>query len=428
MKALPQILAFDLRPHQRHWRVAIASLMLGVGASPAADVAQTWPQWRGPNRDAQAPSAPAWPDDLKGLERVWRVELGSSYSGPIIAADRIFTTESVKDEFEAVHALDRATGKEIWKTQWKGSMDVPFFAARNGDWIRATPAYDGQALFVAGMRDVLVCLEAADGKERWRIDFAEKYGTGVPAFGFVPSPLVDGEFVYAQAADSFVKLKKSSGDVVWRALDDKPGSMMDDGGFSSPVFATIAGVRQIVVQTRRELCGLNPESGAVLWRKDVPSFRGCNILTPTIIGDDILTSTYQNKTFFYGVARQGEAWTVSDKWTSKGQGYMSSPVVIGKHAYLPLGNGRLVCLDLASGAETWRTNKFGAYWSMIAKGDRVLALDETGELVLFAANPAEFQLIDRRKIAEEECWAHLATADRELAVRELKGLSLWRWK
>ncbi|WP_231756663.1 tryptophan-rich sensory protein [Lignipirellula cremea] len=29
-------------------------------------------------------------------------------------------------------------------------MSVPFFAASNGSWIRATPDFDGESLFVAG--------------------------------------------------------------------------------------------------------------------------------------------------------------------------------------------------------------------------------------------------------------------------------------
>jgi hypothetical protein len=38
---------------------------------------------------------------------VWRVEVGPSYSGPIVGADRLFTTESKDKRFEAVTALDQ---------------------------------------------------------------------------------------------------------------------------------------------------------------------------------------------------------------------------------------------------------------------------------------------------------------------------------
>ena len=60
-------------------------------------------------------------------------------------------------------AIDRATGQEVWRASWPGAMSVPFFAAANGSWIRATPALHDGRLYVAGMKDVLVCLEAATG-------------------------------------------------------------------------------------------------------------------------------------------------------------------------------------------------------------------------------------------------------------------------
>ncbi len=130
---------------------------------------------------------------------MWRAELGPSYSGPIVSGDRVFTTETKDKKLEVVTAFDRITGRQIWRVQWEGAMTVPFFAKSNGDWIRSTPALDGDRLYVAGMRDVLVCLDAGNGNEVWRKDLAKELGTPLPDFGFVCSPLVDGEAVYVQA-------------------------------------------------------------------------------------------------------------------------------------------------------------------------------------------------------------------------------------
>jgi len=130
----------------------------------------TWPQWRGPNRDGQI-GGTKWPERLSkdSLELLWRVPLGPSYSGAIVAEDRVFTTETKNKESESVYALDRKNGQERWRAEWKGAMTVPFFAASNGSWIRSTPAYDGERLYVAGMRDVLVCFDGRSGKELWRV-------------------------------------------------------------------------------------------------------------------------------------------------------------------------------------------------------------------------------------------------------------------
>ena len=53
-------------------------------------------------------------------------------------------------------------------------MQVPFFAASHGSWIRATPALSDDRLYVAGMRDVLVCLDARTGQEIWKAGFPDE--------------------------------------------------------------------------------------------------------------------------------------------------------------------------------------------------------------------------------------------------------------
>lgn len=389
----------------------------------------TWEQWRGPSRDGQV-SGPAWPALLseKYLKQVWRVPLAPSYSGPIVSETSVFVTETKDKASEITRALDRQTGKELWKAEWAGAISVPFFAKSRGDWIRATPAYDGKNLIVAGMRDVLVSFDARTGKEQWRVDFAKEFKTSAPEFGLVCSPLIDGDALYVQAANSVVRLNKTTGKVIWRSLESS-SNIMESGAFSSPVLATIAGKRQLIVQTREKLAGLDPVSGAVLWLQTVPSFRGMNILTPVVFGDAILTSSYQNKSWLYKVAKLPNSFKVEEAWNNNAQGYMSTPVVINGYAYLHLGNQRFTCIDLSTGQRTWTSPKpFGQYASLVAQGDRILALDERGILLLIKANPKEFELIDERTISDDETWAHVAVCGNEIFIRELKAMTAYRWQ
>lgn len=402
-------------------------------AQPAASDATDpgWTQWRGPDRDGSAPGAP-WPDSLAGLEMSWELKsLGPSYSGPIVAADRVFITETVGGETEVVRALSRATGEELWRASWPGKGSVPFFAAANGDWIRSTPAYDGQTLFIGGMNELFSAFDGATGELLWRIDFPQRFGTGVPSFGFSSSPLVDGQHVYLQAANSVVKLAKATGEVVWRsAVAD--GEMTSDGAFSSPVLTTLDGQRQLLVQSRSHLQGLDLESGEVLWQEEVPNFRGMNILTPTVYRtanqpDAVFTSSHRNGSRLYRVRSAEDGWSNEEEWTFKASGNMSSPVILDGHAYLHLGNGRFTCIDLATGESRWTTTPFGKYWSVAVRGDRLLALDERGELLLIHPTPEEFRLLDRRQVSEEETWAHLAVSGDEVFVRSLHGMVAYRW-
>lgn len=411
----------------RAWIIVCAAGLAGGGFGRAAESGETWPQWRGPTRDGLVGGA-AWPAGLgeDHLQRAWRVELGEGYPGPIVAPDRVFVAETQDRKMEIVRAFDRQTGRELWTAQWPGAMSVPFMAKRNGDWIRATPAYDGQALYVAGMRDVLVCLEAQTGAERWRVDLVEQFRTALPAFGFVCSPLVVGEHVFVQAGAGFCKVDRRTGQVVWRVLTD--GGGMFGSAFSSPILATLCGQPQLVVQTRQKLAGVDPESGAVLWSQDIPAMLGMNILTPTVQGDTVFTSAYGGGSRLLGIKRAEKAFQVETVWDTALQGYMSTPVVIGGHAYLHLRSQRFTCLDLATGAQKWTTAPYGQYWSLAAQQDRILALDERGDLLLIHATPEKFDLLDSRKISDQETWGHVAVAGDQIFIRELKGLAAYRWR
>lgn len=406
-------------------RAAIFAIFLCGSLRAESLERDTWPQWRGPMRDGHVQGEP-WPNSLSNnLTADWSVQQGPSYSGPIVANDRVFVTETKQQTYEVVRALNRKSGNVIWETQWAGSLSVPFFAAANGSWIRATPAYDGQRLFVAGIRDVVVCLDATSGAILWRRDFVRETGSALPRFGTASSPLIHGDHVFIQAGASLTKLNKFTGETVWQTLRDRGG--MQGGAFSSPALATIADVPQLVVQTRTTLAGVDVETGSVLWSEEIPAFRGMNILTPTVIGDAVFTSSYGGRSTLFRISRSEREWSVRQAWSHRAQGYMSSPVVIDDHIFLHLRNQRLVCLDAQTGAARWTTKPFGKYWSIVANGDRLLALDQRGELLLIDSSPDEFRLIDRLQVATDS-WAHLAIVNSQIFVRDLEAIKAFTWR
>jgi outer membrane protein assembly factor BamB len=416
------------------WAI-IVTIVFGFMASGTLDLnaqenslskAPDWSCWRGPKRDGVIPPT-VWPEHLTkdNLKMVWSVSLEPSYSGPVLSDAIVFTTETRSKKTEWVTAFDRKTGEKLWEQSWDGSLSVPFFAKANGDWIRSTPAFDGESLYVAGMRDVLVCLNAADGKVKWKVDFVNDLKRPVPDFGFVCSPLIDGEFVYVQAGAAFFKLEKATGKVVWETLKDNGG--MWGSAFSSPTIAEVAGKRQVLVQTRTELCGVDPENGKVLWAKEIPAFRGMNIVTPTIYKDSVFTSAYGSQSFMFSLTSAENQVDAKETWTNRARGYMSSPIVIGDYVYLHLQNQRFTCIDLRDGETKWTSEPFGKYWSMVANGSKILALDERGEILLIDANPEEFKVVDRLKISDDPTWAHIAISGDEVYVRSLKSLMAFKW-
>ncbi len=387
----------------------------------------TWLQWRGPTRDGEF-YGPKWPADLSSLKETWRVALSESYSGPIVTQSQVLTTETRDRSTEVVQAFDRTTGRSLWQQEWAGAMKVPFFAASNGSWIRSTPACDLKSLYVGGIREVLVSLDLSTGNVNWRLDCPQELGTKIPTFGFVCSPLLDDDHVYAQAGSSFIKVSKKNGKIVWRSGDEGQKMMMD-GAFSSPIAAKIDGQEIMFVQTRLALKGFRPADGEELFSQEIEAFRGMNILTPTLLGDSVFTSAHSGRGELFKVVRDDGGFELVPQWANnKMEAYMSSPVVVDDHIYLLLKNQRFACFDARTGEEKWRSSEqFGKYWSILTQGDRLLALDERGDLLLIRANPEKLEVISKRHVSDSPTWAHLAAAGNEVFVRELNAMAAYRW-
>ncbi len=385
-----------------------------------------WLQWRGPNRDCTT-NGPAFPDKLGSLKQSWRVELNPSYSGSIVLADRVIVTETLDDATEAARALDRTTGKELWVAKWKGGQHVIPEAKPRGEAIRATPASDGKVVYIGGMRDLLLCLDVHNGKERWRIDFVDLYKGHQPDMGMSSSPLIDGDSVYTLAATGVVRVNAKSGKVDWRTLTDNP--KLEGGATSSLMFSSFGGRKVLVALNRKTLALLDPESGKILWKQTVPAYRNTSTVTPVLLGDTgIFVSMIGGRSMRFDVAAGADKLSARRTWDISPVAYMSTPVRVGDYLYAHLESKRFACFDAKSGRQKWVSDQlFGDYWSMAVRGDRILALDQKGTLYLVHATPEKFDLLDQRKISDLETWPHLAVCGDEVFVRDTKGLTAYRW-
>ena len=184
----------------------------------------------------------------------------------------------------------------------------------------------------------------------------------------------------------------------------------------------------MVVQTRTDLTGVEPEKGQVLWKKPIKAFRGMNILTPTIFGNSVFTSSYGGKSLLFDLAKDSDGFSINQKWENKQEGYMSGPIVIGDYCYIHLRKQRMTCLDMKNGETKWISSEaFGKYMSMVSNGKEILALDEDGTLYLIEANPEKLVIKEKRTISQSPSWAHLAVAGNQLFVRELEAIACYEW-
>src|SRR5262245_54839323 len=79
----------------------LAVVVACAAAAVSAQSADSWPQFRGPGRNATVPATQlpsAWPSTF---QRAWRVTVGEGYSSPVLGAGRAFV-HSRKDPQEVV--------------------------------------------------------------------------------------------------------------------------------------------------------------------------------------------------------------------------------------------------------------------------------------------------------------------------------------
>ena len=126
----------------------------------------------------------------------------------------------------------------------------------------------------------------------WQEPLRTKYKMRDNFFGIGTSPLIEGDLLLINvgAKDAgIVAFNKDSGKEVWKATDY-------DASYSSPVAATIDGVRHVIFFTRDGLLSLDPANGkerfSKRWRARMAA--SVNAAAPLVVGNEIfVTASYQ---------------------------------------------------------------------------------------------------------------------------------------
>ena len=203
---------------------------------------------------------------------MWKQPIGLGYASFVVANGLAFTIEQRRNR-EVAAAYDVATGREMWTNSWEGE----FVEAMGGDGPRATPTYHEGRLFVLGALGELRCLDASSGKVVWRRDILADNDAPNLDWGMAAAPLIVDDKVIVlpggSGGRSVVAYHKMTGEPIWHALDDRQA-------YTSPMLATIAGVRQIVVVSATRVMGLTPEDGRLLWEYPWSTNQGINVAQP----------------------------------------------------------------------------------------------------------------------------------------------------
>jgi outer membrane protein assembly factor BamB len=273
------------------------------GDCPAGD----WPQILGPARNGEAqnePVIPRWPD--AGPKLLWSVPVGQGYAGPAVVGNRVILFHREGD-VEWVEALDAATGKTVWKTDFPAT----YGGGVNSDLgPRCVPLIHGDRVYVFGAAGDLHCVNLTDGAKRWTRETYREFDGKEGYFGAGSTPIVAaGKLIVNVGGKSagLVAFDLDTGMTRWQATEE-------GASYSSPALATIDGEQHAVFVTRYNTVSIDPETGRVRFQFPFGS-RGptVNGATPLLFGNSLFVSSS------YGVGAkfaQISGDTVKEVWAN----------------------------------------------------------------------------------------------------------------
>lgn len=388
--------------------------------------ADEWPQWRGPQRDG------VWREtgivetfDSPQITTRWRTPIGAGYSGPTVAAGRVYLCDRVlePEQQERILCLDAKTGKPIWTYAYPCLYTIGYKAGP-----RASVTIDSGRVYALGAMGHLHCL-SDEGELLWKHDCQAEYDINMPVWGIAASPLIYENLVIVHIGGrdaTLMAFDKTSGKEVWRALRDR-------AQYSAPIVIQQAGQPVVVCWTGDSVAGLDPATGKVHWRHEfTPSHMPIGIATPVVQGDRLFVTSFYDGSLMLRLNQDKLAvekiWRrvgLSEKDTDALHSIISTPVFLGDYIYGVDSYGELRCLAADTGERVWEDQSATprARWSTIhfvQHGDKFWMFNERGELMIANLTPQGFREISRAKLIEPTreqlpqrngvCWSHPAFA------------------
>ena len=375
-----------------------------------------WTDFRGPRRDGhytQMSIRTNWP--AAGLEPMWSQPIGGGYASFVVARGVAFTIEQ-RREHEVVAAYDLATGRELWTHVW----DADFREAMGGPGPRATPTWHDGRVYALGATGQLWCLEADTGDVIWERDILGDSQATNLTWAMSGAPLVVDDLVVVQpggAAEwSVVAYDRNTGDVVWHALDDVQA-------YTSPMTATLAGVRQVLTVTADRAVGLDIRDGQLLWEHPWVVGPPPSMAQPVVISDDrvFLSGSGAGATVIE-LSRANERFIVETVWSNNRMKNKFSSSVLHEGYIYGLDGAILACIDAATGELQWKGGRYG-YGQLLLADGHLVVLTERGDLVLVRATPAGHEEVASSGAIEGKTWNVPALADGQLLVRNARQMA-----
>lgn len=390
--------------------------MLTAGL-PLRAVDHDWFRWRGPDLNGISKEtgwSVAWP--AAGPKQLWKASVGTGFSSFAVGNGRVYTMGNRSNK-ETVYCFNATTGAEAWKHTYDCDIDPRFYEGGPS----ATPTVDGDKLYTISRRGHLFCFEVASGKIVWQKLVNEELGLKVfkentPEWGYAGSPLVLGEKLILNVGTAGAAFDKSNGKVLWT-------TGRHYSGYSTHVPFKVGAEACLAVFGAKGAYAVALNDGKQLWHYPFETSYDVNAADPIIRGHRIFISAG----YGHGAALlQIEGGGVKTIWENQNmRNQFNSCVLIDGHLYGMDGDhgsrgSALRCIEFGTGKVKW-TEPSVKPGALMAAGDRLIVMNEPGELVIAQASPASFRALARAQVLGGKCWTTPVLSRGRIYCRNSKG-------
>lgn len=406
--------------------LSVICVTIGLTVCRSA-AAENWTRFRGPNgqgisRETGLPVTWSATDNVR-----WTADIpGKGWSSPIVYEDRIFLTTATEEGVSCrIVCVDRKDGRIVWNEEVHRQKPGPM--RRQNSYATPTPVTDGERVYAVFYDGTVVAVDFS-GKTVWKsqeVNFFSLHGLGA-------SPVLAGGQLIMPYDGSSRKENRLGWKIPWKdavilSLDAATGAVRWKGrrgesrvGHVTPVLT--GGGERLVSAGGDRVQAHDVRTGERVW--SIYS-QGEGVTPSPVIGDGLIftSSGFEAPTIrAIRTGGQGDVTKTHIAWEQKkGVPALASLLYIKPYLYTITRDNILHCLKADSGDIVWNRRLEGVHSASPVFADgRIYILSEDGVTRVLKPG-AKYEEIARNELGET-CLASMAVSNGQFFIRSAEHL------
>jgi outer membrane protein assembly factor BamB len=271
-----------------------------------------------------------------------------------------------------------------------------------------SPVTDGQHVWAMTGTGILKAFDF-DGKELWARDIQSDYGTFGLQWGYGSSPLLFGDSLYVQVLHGMktndpsyvLRISKANGRTIWRVERPTKARFESPDSYTTPALLRYGNNIEIVITGGDVVTGHDPSNGNELWRAEGlnPSNDGSYriVASPVVHGEMIVAPSRERPMLALKVGGRGDVTKSHVLWSFNNGPDVPTPVTDGTYVYAINDRGIMWCLDAKTGKEIYGRQRLrpATYsGSAVLADGKIYITDEDGVTSVVQAGPTFMKLAE----------------------------------